>query len=108
MDVNNINTWFRNNGSFNRDPVTGNSGFEWPKGSGLLARYASGLWIGAVVGDDTLMAIAEYDYEYRPGYVDANGNPQGIDDPLYRIYKINKGDTASDDYQNWPVSQGSL
>ncbi|MBK9332288.1 MAG: hypothetical protein IPM96_07795 [Ignavibacteria bacterium] len=107
MDVNNINTWFRNNGSLNRNPVTGNAGFEWPKGSGLFARYASGLWIGAVVGDDTLLAIAEYDYEYRPGYVDANGNPQGKDDPIYRIYKINKGDTASEDYHNWPVSQGA-
>lgn len=77
MDGNNISTWYRNNGSFNRDPVTGNSGFEWPKGESKFARYASGLWIGAVVGNDTLIAIAEYDYEYLPGYVDNKGNPQG-------------------------------
>ncbi|MBK8983542.1 MAG: hypothetical protein IPM38_14795 [Ignavibacteria bacterium] len=107
MDVNYIRTWYRNNGSFNRNPTTENAGFEWPKGSGHFARYASGLWMGAVVGDDTLIAIAEYDYEYLPGYVDGNGNPQGKDDPLFRIYKINKGDTASEDYQNWPVSQGA-
>ncbi len=107
MDANNIRTWYRNNGSFNRNPSTGNSGFEWPKGSSKFARYASGLWIGAVVGDDTLIAVAEYDYEYLPGYVDANGNPQGKDDPLYRIYTINKGDTVSEDYLNWPVSQGA-
>ncbi len=107
MDANNISTWYRNNGNFNRDHPTGNSGFEWPKGSAKFARYCSGLWIGAVVGDDTLIAIAEYDYEYLPGYVDDNGNPQGKDDSLYRIYKINKGDVTSYDYIHWPFNQGA-
>ena len=107
MNGNNISTWYRNNGSFNRDPITGNSGFEWPKDSLKFARYASGLWIGAKVGDDTLICLAEYDYEYLPGYIDNNGNPQGADDPLRRIYVINKGDTISSDYLNWPVDQGA-
>ena len=107
LDINNISTWFRNNGSFNRDPSTGSSGFEWPKFSGKFARYASGLWLGAKVGNDTLIAIAEYDYEYLPGYVDNNGNPQGSNDPLYRIYRIERGDTLSSDYLNWPVNQGA-
>jgi hypothetical protein len=99
LEANNISTWFRNNGSFNRDPSTGNSGFEWPKGSAKFARYASGLWIGAVVGGDTLVCIAEYDYEYLPGYVDNNGIPQGQFDPNYRIYNIST--TDSSDYQYW-------
>ena len=99
LEGNNISTWFRTNGSFNRDPVTGNSGFEWPKGSAKFARYASGLWIGAVTGGDTLVCIAEYDYEYQPGYVDNNGLPQGRDDPNYRIYNISS--TDSSDYQAW-------
>ncbi|MFZ1322720.1 MAG: hypothetical protein WAT71_14270 [Ignavibacteria bacterium] len=107
MDGNNISTWYRNNGGFNRQPETGNGGCEWPKGSGISARYASGLWIGAVVGNDTLVAIAEYDYEYLPGYIDNNGDPQGKDDTLYRTYKINKGDISSDDYTNWPSYQGA-
>lgn len=107
LDVNNISTWFRNNGSFNRDPATANSGFEWPRGSFKFARYASGLWLGAKVGNDTLIAIAEYDYEYLPGYVDNNGNPQGSNDPLYRIYRIDRGDTLSSDYLNWPINQGA-
>ncbi len=106
MDANSISTWYRNNGSFNRDPATGNSGFRWPKTAQTFARYASGLWIGAVVGDDTLIAIAEYDYEYLPGYIDNNGNPQGKDDSLYRIYKINKNDVTSYDYIHWPFDQG--
>ena len=107
MDGNNINTWFRNNGSFNRNPNTDNSGFEWPKGSNKHARYASGLWIGAIVGNDTLVAIAEYSYEYKSGNIDQNGIPQGKDDPAYKVYKIVKGDSVSQDYQNWPVNQGA-
>jgi hypothetical protein len=99
MNVNQISTWFRSNGSFNRNPATGNSGFEWPKGSGKFARYASGIWIGAVVDGDTLVCIAEYDYEYEPGYVDNNGVAQGKDDPNYRIYTLSVKDTS--DYGPW-------
>lgn len=99
LNVNQISTWFRTNGSFNRDPSTGNSGFEWPKGQAKFARYASGIWIGAVVDGDTLVCIAEYDYEYLPGYVDDQGNPQGKDDPNYRIYNLSSTDTS--DYGPW-------
>lgn len=107
LDANQINTWFRTNGSFNRDPSTGNAGFEWPKGSGKTARYASGLWLGCVVGADTLTAVAEFSYDYLPGYVDDAGNPQGLDDPAYRMYQITQGNTTDPDYLNWPVSQGA-
>ncbi|MBK8982117.1 MAG: hypothetical protein IPM38_07285 [Ignavibacteria bacterium] len=60
LDANNISAWFRNNGNFNNDPVTGSAGFEWPKGSGNTARYSSGLWMGCISNGDTLTAIAEY------------------------------------------------
>ncbi|MBV6480180.1 MAG: hypothetical protein HGGPFJEG_03032 [Ignavibacteria bacterium] len=108
MNGNNISTWFRNNGSFNRDPATGSGGFTWSTFSIYEAlRYASGLWIAAKVGDDTLVAIAEYDYEYLPGYIDINGNPQGKNDPEFRVYRINKNEFESEDYLNWPVNQGA-
>lgn len=107
LDVNNISTWFGNNGSFNRHPTTGNSGFEWPKGSTKFARYASGLWIGAKVGNDTLVAVAEYSYEYLPGYIDNSGIPQGSNDSLYHVYSIYRDDSTSADYLNWPVNQGA-
>ena len=54
LDANQIRTWFINNGTFNRDPQTGNAGFEWPVNSGLYARYTSGLWLGCLVGNDTI------------------------------------------------------
>lgn len=107
LNANNISSWFRNNGSFNRDPSTGNSGFEWPKGTAKSARYASGIWMGCKSGNDTLIAVAEYSYDYLPGYVDDFGNPQGSTDPAYRIYSITKGDSASPDYQSWPAYQGA-
>lgn len=101
LDANNISTFYRNNGSFNRNPFTSNWGFEWPKGSNKFARYASGLWIGARVGNDTLVSIAEYISGFRPGYTDDNGNPQGENDPLYRVYKLNLGVNDSD-RAAWP------
>ncbi len=107
LDGNNISAWVVNYGSFDRNLITSGSGFEWPNGSGKQLTFASGLWLAAKVDSDTLVAVATYDYEYFPGYIDLSGNPQGKDDPYYKIYKIIKGDTTSPDYTNWPVSQGA-
>jgi hypothetical protein len=101
MDVNNVSTWFRNNGSYNRDPVTGNAGFEWPKATNKFARYASGLMIGAKYQSDTLVVYSSYNYEYLPGYTDNNCISQGKDDPLYRIYKLDYG-VNNQDRTQWP------
>jgi photosystem II stability/assembly factor-like uncharacterized protein len=101
LDANTISTWFRNDASFNRNYVTGNAGFEWPKGSNKFARYASGPYIGAKVGNDTLVSVAEYDYEYYPGYTDNNGTPHGANYPFYRIYRLSYGIIDSD-RTNWP------
>ena len=105
MNANGISAWYRTNGSYNRDPITGNAGFEWPKGSGMTARYASGIWLGCVSGNDTLTAVSEYAYDYLPGYVDNFGNPQT--DSTYRIYVINKNVVNSYDYLHWPGNQGA-
>lgn len=107
LDGNYIAAWFKNNGSFNRDPVTGNSGFEWPNGSNKHLTYASGLWIAGKVLSDTLVSITDFVSENFPGYINADGVPAGKDDPDFRTYKIVKGDTTSADYMNWPVNQGA-
>ncbi len=104
IDGNSVTTYFQNNGSFNRNFENGNSGFEWPAGSGKFLRYSSNIVIGAVVGLDTLISS---EGEFQPGYIDNNGNPQGREDPAYRVYKIIKGDSLSEDYLNWPASQGA-
>ncbi len=107
LDINNISTWFTNIGSFNREPVTGNQGFEWPKGTNHFARYVSGIWMAARVDGDTLLCLADFDEEFLPGYIDETGTPQGLNDPAYRIYSIIRGDTLSPDYLNWPANQGA-
>ncbi|HAY33341.1 MAG TPA: T9SS type A sorting domain-containing protein [Ignavibacteria bacterium] len=106
LEANQISTWFRTNGSFNRNPTTGNSGFEWPKGQSKFARYASGIWIGARVLNpqtnqyDTLLCIAEYDYEYLPGNIPTlGGSAVGNTDDNFRIYNISSTDTS--DYGPW-------
>jgi len=101
LNSNNISTWFRNNGSFNRHPSSGNSGFEWPKGESKYARYASGSLIGAIVNGDTLVTVCDYDEEYLPGYTDNNGMPNGNGSPEYRIYKMTYGINDSDRIY-WP------
>ena len=100
LDANAISTWFRSNGSFNRDPATGNAGFYFQMHT---ARYASGLWIGAKVGNDTNVTVCGFEYEYLPGYTDSAGLPQGFNDPNYRIYKLTRG-INDNDRLNWPNS----
>ena len=91
IDVNTISAWVTNYGSIFRHPLTGNSGFEWPKGGNVFAIYASGMWIGAKVNNEVRVAIAEYSYEYKPGQI-IGGLPDNPDDPKYIVYKMEKGD----------------
>ena len=111
FDVNRVKTFIRNNGSFDRDPGTGNAGYEWPKGTGNTAIYASGLWLGAKSNADGIVraAVAEYSYEYDAGPILAGGVPANPEDQQYRMYKIRRGDNASNsaDYANWPVEDGA-
>ncbi|MBI5476054.1 MAG: hypothetical protein HY964_04880 [Ignavibacteriales bacterium] len=106
FDANNISTYIRNNGSFNRDPGTGNSGFEWPKGTGNTAIYASGIWLGGLVNELPRVAVAEYSYEFDAGPIATGVNP---DDSRWKVYKIKRGDNAStnSDYANWPIEDGA-
>ncbi|HEX9657889.1 MAG TPA: hypothetical protein VGB89_13360, partial [Bacteroidota bacterium] len=108
MDVNRISTPIRNNGSFNRDPNTGNAGFEWPKGTGKTANYASGLWLGGKVADDVRVAAAEYSYEFDAGSI-INNQPANPADSIWRVYSIKRGDNAANnaDYAEWPWQHGA-
>jgi hypothetical protein len=104
MDVNAISAIYKTNASFNRVNID-QPAFEWPKGSGNHARYINGIWLGCVSGEDTLMAVADYSYDYSSGYIDDSGNVQA--DSTYRIYKITKNEINSYDYLHWPGNQGA-
>jgi len=135
FDGNRIRTWTFNNGEWVSYNVTGNSGLEWPKGSGKLAVFQSGLWLAsgktkepgaATFKNEIRTAAAEYAVEFQPGqilYMDTLNNvevptsqypkancawvAQNPEDPKYRYFKVNKGDTLSLDYLNWPADQGA-
>jgi hypothetical protein len=101
IDCNTIRTPFSNNGGFNRDYIAGISGFEWPNGSNNAFLYSSGLWLGAIVDGDTLVAVAGNSYEYSSGFTDNNGNYQGKNDTNYRVYRLDHG-LNNNDRTNWP------
>jgi hypothetical protein len=93
FDVNNISAWITNYGSFFRNPLTGNSGFEWPKGSGIFAIYAAGPWIGAKVNGESRVAIAEYSYEFVSGTINSVTHlPNNPSLSRYQVYKYASGE----------------
>jgi hypothetical protein len=108
FQVNNINAWITDYGSLYRNPITGDSGFEWPAGSNNYAIFASGLWMGAQVEEQPRVAIAEYSHEFAPGTIDQTTHlPNDPADSSFRIYKIQKGITSNWDYRNWPAQYGA-
>src|SRR6266446_6090358 len=105
MDANNLDMVVTNHGSFAYDLITGNAGLIYPKGSTKTAVFAAGPWIGAKVGGLVRVAVGEYAQEFVPGPM-LNGTFQP-DQPAFKSYKIERGNTTSPDYLNWPVSQGA-
>jgi photosystem II stability/assembly factor-like uncharacterized protein len=103
IDANTISANFNNDGGFNMwSDTTLRAGFEWPKGSGKFARFASGLWIGAVVSGNVRVTTAHYyDCEYYPGYLNSGGTATGRNDSNYRIYRMTHN-TPTPDRTNWP------
>src|SRR5881628_4077793 len=67
IDANAIRMFVTNTGSFAWDKTTGNAGLEFPRGSGNTAVFASGLWLGGLVGGELRVALSEYSDEFGPG-----------------------------------------
>ena len=103
--MNNLDMFVTNFGSFAYDIMTSNGGLIYPKGTTHTAVFAAGIWVGARVGGQPRVAVAEYGMEYVPGYM-VNGTFLP-DTPEFRNYTIVRGNTTSPDYLNWPVWQGA-
>lgn len=91
FDVNEIELRVSNLGWLPYEGTT--SALTWPRDSGRAAIFAAGLWIGARVGVDTLVTVAEYTNEYAAGPLTASGapldpterpGPSGLFDPPLR------------------------
>jgi hypothetical protein len=108
MDVNNLDMFVTNQGSFAYNIGTGNSGLIFPKGTNKAAIYAAGIWIGAKVDGQVRTSVAEYSNTYGPGPILPNGRPADPTNPRYQAYKITLGDgPTSADYANWPRADGA-
>lgn len=108
-DVNNIQLVVSNVGSLAYDWSSGSGGLLYPRGTYNAAVYAAGLWVGAKVEGDTRVTMSEYSFEFQPGTVLENGQWGDPDDPSYRVYEIQPGDTpdSNPDYAEWPIQDGA-
>ncbi len=110
IDVNNLEMFVYNDGNFaydNANVLGKTDGLYFPRGTKKTVIYSAGLWIGAKVGGDIRLAIAEYSSEFGPGPMkDGTYQP---DNARYRVYKARKGDTpaSNPDVANWPVADGA-
>jgi hypothetical protein len=110
LDINSLLCFVYNDGNFaydNANILNKTDGLYFPRGTKKTVIYASGLWIGAKVGEDTRLAIAEFSSEYTPGpMADGTYLP---DNASFRVYKIQRGDNAinNPDYAAWPYEMGA-
>lgn len=88
IDVNDLNMFVTNFGSWAWDPSAGTSGLVYPKGSGKTAVFAAGLWFGAKVDGEVRTVVAEYFQEYGPGVILPGGTWDDPDLPEHRVYKV--------------------
>jgi len=106
IDANRIKMYVTNYGIFGRNIGTGNSGLEFPRGSGKTALFTAGPFIGGKVNGEIRLAVACFSSEFVPGPL-LHGTFQE-DVPEFRVYKIYSGDNGSNpDWLNWPVDQGA-
>ncbi len=89
FNINNLSTWFQNNGSSDIS-MSGNSGFNYPKGSGKTAIYQSGFLWGGKVDGEVRVGGSTYYQGTVPGQIQANGTPANQSDPSVRIYRVKK------------------
>jgi hypothetical protein len=106
IDVNLVNMWVTNYGSFAWDITTGNAGLIYPHGPTAQveqwAVYASGLWLAGKRGGQTLVTVAEYSEEFGPGPM-VGSLPDNPGAPDARVYKVvrwtgNPADSAHVDH----------
>ena len=106
FDGNRIDDDMENNGMIVSHNISGRSGLSWPKGNNTQTVFASGIWIGGLIGNIPHVTAGEYAGEFV-------GGPWGSDpnDPQHKIYKVNKADfadpLANPDFQNWPAEFGA-
>lgn len=88
-DAGRINMFTTNYGTIAWDQTSGGAGLVWPRGSGLTAVFASGLWLGCTVNGEVRTVVAEYSSEYGPGPMQG-GTFVDPSLPEHKTYKVSR------------------
>ena len=112
LDIGNVRAYINNSGGqFFPNPGIDFT-YEIPKGSGLNAHFADGLFVGGIVDGDLRVAGSNYGpSEFWPGPLASSGIPTNC--AIFdRIYKVESSDLAEDgiptvDMLEWPAHLGA-
>jgi hypothetical protein len=130
MNINNISTVYRNDGTSDIDAAQQNSGLVFPKGSKKTAMYSSGLiWAARIAGDPQVrVGGSGHRSGLQPGRILPNGSPEDPSLPHVRIYRVRPDYRTADlsseiadekrsaadiraryetDWAEWPVAYGA-
>jgi len=88
FNINNISTFFTNDGASDLS-TTGDSGFQYPIGSGKTVFYESGFLYGGYVNNEWRVSGSTYNRGQVAGRIlpDGTGEPDG---PNVRIYRVRR------------------
>ena len=127
FNINNISTWIYNNGDADIRP-DGNSGFEYPKGSGKAAIFESGFVWGGKVNGKILVGGSTYSQGLQPGKILENGKAEESNSESVRVFRVRPDYQLTDlsaeindgegteaqiraqyekDWHDWPAEKGA-
>lgn len=97
LNINNISTTFQNDGTC--DAGSPNGGFEYPRGSGKIAVFVSGLLWGAKSNSIVNVGGSQYWSGLKPGRIISKGFPENSNNPGVRIFRV-RPDYRLSDFKN--------
>jgi len=130
LNINNISTVYRNDGTADIDPAQQNSGLVFPKGSRKTAMYSSGLLWGARIAGDPQVRVGGSGHRsgLQPGRVLSLGVAEDPNLDHVRIYRVRADYKTADlsaeiadehlsaseirdqyeaDWNSWPAQHGA-
>lgn len=108
FSINQLFDYFTNNGILIDYSVNNDAGMRWPQEYRFSICFQSGIWlIGKDTDSDFRSACPYYSTVLLPGKILPDGTPDDPNQSKYKIYTINRGNTDSFDYLNWPADDGA-
>ena len=88
FNVNNISTYIYNNGQADISKKSGDSGFEFPKGSNKAVVYESGFVFGGKVNGEIRVGGSTYNSGLTPGKINDDGTPENPNNDNVRVFRV--------------------